>query len=304
MNINRRRLTTAFTMAMLSTLVVLLGGETARGQHVPLDRTLTTDPVNIKQGQTARLEVANTGDQSLIVWLFFRDSEGKVLIQKEVKIYPGADEALEYSIRFPDAPGRNPKGPHSGDFVRAAVGTKETKLLSSLQPTLRISDNKSGETIRFVWDFMRAQLGPPVSQPNSELNPKGLGGDRDQGFPIGFTSISFANNQIGLMRLTLTSVTPDSPEFVRLQFVDNDGKVLAYQVATVSKGHDAVLLYTPDPVDAAQIRAQFGSNDKRSLLLIRPTLEIIDSQTKSVKTIEPNGFTPIGIPFYGGGAKP
>jgi hypothetical protein len=302
MNINRCRLTTAFTMVMLSTLVILVGDGTARGQHVPLDRTLTTDPVNIKQGQTARLEVANTGDQSLIVWLFFRDSEGKVLIQKEVKIYPGADEALEYSI-YPDDASRNPKGPHSGDFVRAAVGTKETKLLSSLQPTLRISDNKSRETIRFVWDFKKAQLGPPVTQPNSELNPKGLGGDRGQGFPIGFTTAAFANNQIGLMRLTLTSMTPDSPEFVRLQFVDNDGKVLAFQDATVSKGHDAVLLYTPFPGDP-EIKAQFASNDKRSLLLFRPTLEIIDSQTKSVKTIGPEGFTQIGIPFIGRGAKP
>ena len=169
---------------------------------------------------------------------------------------------------------------------------------------LRILDNKSGDTIRLVRDFMRTQLGPPVTQPNFELNPKGLGGDRDQGFPIGFTTASFANNQIGLMRLTLTSVTPDSPEFVRLQFVDDDGKVLAYQDATVSKGHDAVLLYTPDPVDPAEIKAQFGSNDKRSLLLIRRTLEIIDSQTKSVKTIGQEGFTQIGIPFIGRGAKP
>ena len=252
----------------------------------------STAPIKLKQNQTARLEVANTGDQSLIVWLFFRDSEGKVLIQKEVKIYPGADEALEYSIRFPDALGRNPQGPHSGDFLRAAVGTKETKLLSSLRPTLRISDTKSGETIRLVGDFMKEQLGPPVSQPNAELNPKGLGGDRDQGFPIGFTTAAFPVNEIGLMRLTLTSVTPESKlgrDPVVLQFVDNDGKVLAYQVATVSKGHDAVLLFSPDTGQAA-IKAQFGSNDKRSLLLIRPTLEIIDRQSKSVKTIEPNGF--------------
>ena len=108
------------------------------------------------------------------------------------------------------------------------------------------------------------------------------------------------------MRLTLTSVTPESKlgtDPVVLRFVDSGGKVLAYQVATVSKGHDAVLLFSPDTGQAA-IRAQFFSNDKRSLLLFRPTLEIIDRQTKSVKTIEPNGFTPIGIPFYGGGAKP
>ena len=271
-----------------------------------IDNVLSTDPVRIQQGQTARLQVTNTGDQSLVVWLFFRDSAGKVLIQKEVKIYPGADEALEYSIRYPDDPSRNPAGPHAGDFVRAAVGTKETKLLSSLKPVLRILDNKSGETIRLVGDFMRAQLGPPVSQPNAELNPKGLGGDRDQGFPIGFTTAAFANNQIGLMRLTLTSVTPESKlgtDPVVLRFVDSGGKVLAYQVATVSKGHDAVLLFSPDTGQAA-IRAQFFSNDKRSLILFRPTLEIIDRQTKSVKTIEPNGFTPIGIPFYGGGAKP
>lgn len=265
----------------------------------------STAPLKLKQNQTARLEVANTGDQSLIVWLFFRDSEGKVLKEKRVTLKAHANEALEYSIRFPDAPGRNPKGPHRDELLRAQVGTKETKLLSSLQPTLRISDNKSGETIRLVGDFMRAQLGPPVSQPNAELNPKGLGGDRDQGFPIGFTTAAFPVNEIGLMRLTLTSVTPDSPEFVRLQFVDNDGKVLAYQDATVSKGHDVVLLFSPDTgQNPAAIKAQFGGNDKRSLLLIRPTLEIIDRQTKSVKTIEPNGFTPIGIPFIGGGAKP
>ena len=308
MNINRCRSTTAFAIAMLSSLVILFGAGRAQGQHIPLDGpTLTTDQVTIKQGQTARLEVANTGDQSLIVWLFFRDSEGKVVNEKRVTLKAHANEALEYSIRFPDAPGRNPKGPHRDELLRAQLRTEETKLLASLRPTLRISDTKSGETIRFVGDFMKEQLGPPVSQPNSELNPKGLGGDRDRGFPIGFTTAAFANNQIGLLRLTLTSVTPESKlgaDPVVLRFVDNDGKVLAYQVATVSKGHDAVLLYTPDPVDPAAVKAQFGSNDQRSLLLLRPTLEIIDSQTKSVKTIGQEGFAQIGIPFIGRGAKP
>ena len=291
---------------MLSTLVVLFGGGTARGQHIPLDRTLTTDQVTIKQGQTARLEVANTGDQSLIVWLFFRDSAGKVLIQKEVKIYPGADEAVEYSITANNSLTSRNRKALGGDFVLAEVRTPESKLLSSLKPVLRILDNKSGETIRLVGDFMRAQLGPPVVQPNSALNPKGLGGDRDQGFPLGFTTASFANNQIGLMRLTLTSVTPESKlatDPVVLRFVDNDGKVLAYQVATVSKGKDAVLLLSPD-TGQASIKAQFGSNDKRSLLLLRPTFEIVDSQTKAVKTIGAEGFTQIGIPFIGRGAKP
>ena len=287
-------------------------GESARPPSEQYWRS--TAPIKLKPNQTARLEVANTGDQSLVVWLFFRDSEGKVLKEKRVTLTAHANEALEYSIRFPDAPGRNPKGPHRDEFpkgpyrdelLRAQLRTEETKLLASLRPTLRISDDKSGETIRLVGDFMKEQLGPPVSQPNSELNPKGLGGDRDQGFAIGFTTASFANNQIGLMRLTLTSVTPDSPKFVRLQFVDDDGKVLAYQDATVSKGRDAVLLFSPDTgQNPAAIKAQFGGNDKRSLLLIRPALEIVDSQTKSVKTIGPEGFAQIGIPFIGLRPKP
>jgi len=324
MNINRCRLTTALTMVMLCTLVVLLGGGTARGQHVPvpLDRsTLTTDQVTIKQGQTARLEVENTGDQSFVVLLLFRDSEGKVLIQRDVTIKAGANEALTYSFTEPN----NPLGVAAGNSaaripiidaatshidVQALFGT-EAKLAGFLQATLRIMEK--GQTVRLLGPegFNKSPSGPLVGRPNSAVNPKGLG---DQGFPTGFTTPAFSNSQIGLMRLTLASVTPESklmtPEsklatdLVVLRFVDNDGKVLAYQVATVSKGHDAVLLYTPDPLDPAEIKAQFGSNDKRSLLLIRPTLEIIDSKTKSVKTIGQEGFTQIGIPFYSGGAKP
>ncbi len=162
MNINRCRLMTAFTMAMLSTLVILFGGGAARGQHIPLDRTLTTDQVTIKQGQTARLEVANKGDQSLIVWLFFRDSEGKVLMQKQVAIKSGATAALEYSITGTN----NPLG------IAAQFGTKEAMSVGLPQPVpmLRIVDKRTGDTIRII--------GPERFK--ESRNPKGLGGDQTE----------------------------------------------------------------------------------------------------------------------------
>ena len=128
----------------------------------------STAAIKLQPNQTARLEVANTGDQSLVVWLFFCDNAGKVLIQKEVTIKSGATEALEYSISFPvGADGRNPKGPHRDAFLRAQFGTGKVSQPGSLRPTLRIIDKQSGDTIRSIEPngFTKAALGPPVSQP-------------------------------------------------------------------------------------------------------------------------------------------
>lgn len=150
------------------------GGQGVAGPPAPessskvtFDNTLLTDPFGIRQGQTARLEIANTGDQSLIVWLFFHDSEGKVLKEKRVTVRAHANEALEYSIRFPHAPGRNSKGHYRDEFVRAQFAINETTLPASLQPTLRIFETSNGETIRLIGPdgFKKAQLGPPVSEP-------------------------------------------------------------------------------------------------------------------------------------------
>ena len=40
------------------------------------------------------------------------------------------------------------------------------------------------------------------------------------------------------------------------------------------------------------------------LIVVSIATEIVDSQTKSVKTIGQEGFTQIGIPFIGRGANP
>ena len=102
------------------------------------DKTLSTELVSLMQGQTARLEVANTGDQSLVVWLFFRDNEGKVLIKKEVKIKPGATGALEYSIT----------GPNNPLNIAAQFGSKDNRSLLLIHPTLEIVNKQTRSTVK------------------------------------------------------------------------------------------------------------------------------------------------------------
>lgn len=126
-------------------------------------------PIKLKSNQTARLEVANTGDQSLIVWLFFLDASDRVLVRKEATIKPGGTGVIEFT--GPNNPlnvavdkrklasALPPAAP-----VRAKFGAVSLLLI---RPTLRIIDKQSGDTIRSIEPngFTKAALGPPVVQP-------------------------------------------------------------------------------------------------------------------------------------------
>src|SRR5262245_36078198 len=98
--------------------------------------TFCTDQISITQGQVARLDVANTSRESLVLWLFFRDGADKVLVKKNVTIKPGASGTLQYSFTGPNNP------------LRAQFTTKEAESSGSLRPTLRIVEDSTGNTIR------------------------------------------------------------------------------------------------------------------------------------------------------------
>jgi len=113
---------------------------------------LTSGIIDITTRQTARLAVRNAGDKGVAVRLQFVDQQGKVLIQRDVTIEAGADEALNFSFTEPNnslgvasSSQMNPKGSHRAEFpsqpftfIRAQFATKEAKSIDLLRPTLHI----------------------------------------------------------------------------------------------------------------------------------------------------------------------
>ena len=103
-------------------------------------------------------------------------------------------------------------------------------------------------------------------------------------------------------RLELTN-TGNESFVVRLQFVDKNDHVLSRRDERIAAGGGTLVLTLTDPFGVAAdkkrlasarpwdapVRAQFAA---ASLLLIRPTLRIIDKQSgDTIRSIEPNGFT-------------
>jgi hypothetical protein len=307
MNINRRRLTTAFTMAMLSTLVVLFGGRTARAQLIPLDRsTLTTDQVTIKQGQTARLEVENVGGLYLIIWLSFRDSAGKVLSEKHVTIKPGSTGALEYSPSGPLKPWAN--------VVLTALVREDVKTHpnSGTKPTLRVIEN--GQSVRLIGAESFREMNPltdALGTPTGSEHPPGdSASPGPQPDPIGYVIDNMLSTDlIGMQqgqtaRLQVTNTGAQSL-VAWLFFRDGAGKVLIQKEVKIEPGANEVLEYSftgpnnplvgrnpKGPHSGDFLRAQFGTKEPASLLLIRPTLRIIDKKTgDTIRLIGSDGFT-------------
>ena len=128
----------------------------------------STAPIKLKQNQTARLELMNTGKESVSVRLQFVDQKGNVIARRDATI-PAADGAsLEvshagYLGKFStpvDVDKRFPGDPS----LSAQFGATSLLLI---RPTLRIIDTKSGDTIRSIEPngFTKAALGPSVVQP-------------------------------------------------------------------------------------------------------------------------------------------
>jgi hypothetical protein len=110
--------------------------------------------------------------------------------------------------------------------------------------------------------------------------------------PYGFTTMAVTfGGSLRTARLTVRN-RGDEPVLARLQFVDEDGKVLIRQDSTVKPGKDTTLEFNgTGGVAVTELKAQFGTNTTRSIGLLRPRLEIIDSKSgKTVKTIGSEGF--------------
>ena len=112
--------------------------------------------------------------------------------------------------------------------------------------------------------------------------------------------IKLKPNQIARLELTNTG---NESFVVRLQFVDKNDHVLTGRDERIAAGGGTLVLTLTDPFGLAAdkkqlasarpwdapVRAQFAA---ASLLLIRPTLRIIDKQSgDTIRSIEANGFT-------------
>jgi hypothetical protein len=93
----------------------------------------------------------------------------------------------------------------------------------------------------------------------------------------------------------------DQAALTRLQFVDEQGKVLFLCDIVIPAGKaEAVNAYHPGGVNRLEFQAQFGTNEKRTIGLLVPTLQVIDNATGANSwMIGQEGFTeirPIFIP--------
>ena len=114
---------------------------------------LSTAPITLKQNETTRFELMNTGKEPVRVRLQFVNKNGEVISAQDVTINPKGPHVPEVSI-----------APLCCDEIRVQVGATSLLLI---RPTLRIVDKNSGDTIRVIEPngFTKTALGPPVSQP-------------------------------------------------------------------------------------------------------------------------------------------
>jgi hypothetical protein len=280
---------------------------------IPSDGTaLTTELFALKQGQSARLELKNKGNEPVPVRLQFINPDSKMLSQRDATIEAGGSETLEFT--GPNNPlgvardkaASNPTFPQAEDQLRAQFGT-EAKLIGLLQPSLRILENGSGKTIQLIGPEGFKQLGPPVVQPNSGNRGQSAAQGFPLGFVYGFTTVAFpqnpidaSSNQILTARLALKN-NAEEPIPVRLQFVDEDGKVLVQRDTTLKPGSNETLEFpfTGGSAGRDRFKAQFVTSDKLSIGGLDPSLEIIDKESgKTVKTVGSEGFKEFKTDFH------
>ena len=261
-------------------------------------RAFTTDLIEIKPGQIARLEVKNNGHEAVEVHLQFTDKVGKVLTQRNVTIAAGSQEHA--GLPFVGEPGANrelakanPQGPHRSIEIRArfeAVGALSGNEL--LQPVVRIINEANGTTIRSLGPEAFTQIwGDPPAGAVRGVTPEAY-------LPVeyGFTTVALTfNGQTHIARLTVRSDVT-SPLKIRLRFVDANGKVLVQKEATIEPGGQETLEFTGpnNPLHKIDLRAQYGSTEAILIGLLRPSLEIVDRQTRAtVKSISKDEFKPL-----------
>jgi hypothetical protein len=97
------------------------------------------------QTTTAWFTVRNNGDAPVAVRLQFVDTDEKVLVQRDVTIKPGGDEAVAFGNNPVDVPSVGFGFPR---VIRAQFGSDEPN--GFLQPSLRIVDDSSGKTIELI----------------------------------------------------------------------------------------------------------------------------------------------------------
>jgi hypothetical protein len=128
----------------------------------------STAPIKLKPNQTARLKLTNTGNESFVVRLQFVDKNDHVLTGLDERIaaggtielsFPGPNNPLNVAVDKRKSASLPPYAP-----IRAQFGAASLLLI---RPTLRIIEQKSGDTIRSIEPngFTKTALGPPVSQP-------------------------------------------------------------------------------------------------------------------------------------------
>ena len=86
----------------------------------------------------------------------------------------------------------------------------------------------------------------------------------------------------------------DEPVRARLQFVDKEGKVVVQRETTVKPGGSGALTYGGFSGGVRiELQAQFGTQAKTSIGLLRPALRILDANGKTIRLIGPEGFSVI-----------
>ena|ERR1700730_17505464 len=110
-------------------------------------------------------------------------------------------------------------------------------------------------------------------------------------------SPGFSTGLLGIVpgqraRLTLWN-KGDQPILARLQFVDDQAKILIQCDDIIQPGKSESLEFNgTGGVARTELQAQFGTNAKRSIGLLMPTLQVIDSATGATSwMIGQEGFT-------------
>ncbi len=113
----------------------------------------------------------------------------------------------------------------------------------------------------------------------------------------GQRAFAFSTGLVGIVpgqtaRLSLWN-KGEKAVLVRLQFVDEEGKVLIQCNGIIQPGKSAAEEFLhPGGVNRIELQAQFGTNEPRSIGLLMPTLQVIDNATGATSwMIGPDGFT-------------
>jgi hypothetical protein len=319
MAMKKRSLALALAMALALLLALSLSAFAQKGR-MKVDAGsgsgagLSSGMIGITADQTARLELKNTGEESVAARLQFVDQEGKVLVQRVAIIEAGADGALDFSFTGPNNPlgdassgeTANPKGPHISQlFIRAQFETKEAKSIGLLRPALRIIED--GKTIQLIEPNGFKEVRDAIPSDGTAIGgaDPSLNANQVRDGEYGYTSplLNF-NGQTATARLTVHN-EGDVPVAVRLQFVDKVGKVLVQRDATIKPGDDETMAFPNDPTiypnfggPTRGIKAQFETREAKSIGWLQPALRIVENASgKTIELVGPKGFKEFGPNF-------